>query len=151
MADRNQRRSMGDAMMASADKLAFIRGESVPVEAIPKKAEPKPVPVEFNQPTELVEQPVDHLPQNDDRQSAKPERRAYRSKTNLRIDSSQSQSQNAFPNLLVPLTTRLKPATAAALKRACLEQKLSGQHPSSVQEIAELAITEWLNSNGFSV
>ncbi len=148
MADRNQRRSMGDAMMASADKLAFIRGESAPLEVIPKTIVPKPVHVESHESSVSLEQPADKHLQNDDRQPVKAEKRTYRSKTNLRMESSQL-SQNAYPNLLVPLTTRLKPSTAAALKRACLEQKLSGQHPSSVQEIAEIAIADWLNANGF--
>src|SRR5262245_41467032 len=40
-------------------------------------------------------------------------------------------------NLLVPLTTRLRPATAEILKRAGLEQKLRGQSPATVQEIVE--------------
>jgi hypothetical protein len=50
---------------------------------------------------------------------------------------------------LVPLTTRLQPSTAAALKRAGLEQKLRGEQPATVQEIAEEAIQEWLRDNGY--
>lgn len=52
-------------------------------------------------------------------------------------------------NLLVPLTTRLQPTTAAALKRAGLEQKLRGQSPGTVQEIAEEAIQSWLRDYGY--
>jgi hypothetical protein len=52
-------------------------------------------------------------------------------------------------NLLVPLTTRLTPVTASALKRAGLEQKLYGRKPSTVQEIAEEAIKSWLESEGY--
>ncbi len=52
-------------------------------------------------------------------------------------------------NLLVPLTTRLSPSTAAALKRAGLEQKLYGRQPGTVQEIAEDAIRAWLTSEGY--
>lgn len=54
-----------------------------------------------------------------------------------------------FANLLVPVTTKLRPATAAALKRAGLEQKLRGQVPSTVQEIAEVAIQGWLHGAGY--
>jgi hypothetical protein len=52
-------------------------------------------------------------------------------------------------NLLVPLTTRLSPSTAAALKRAGLEQKLYGREPGTVQEIAEDAIRSWLATEGY--
>ena len=52
-------------------------------------------------------------------------------------------------NLLVPLTTRLTPVVATALKRAGLEQKLYGRKPSTVQEIAEEAIKSWLESEGY--
>ena len=58
----------------------------------------------------------------------------------------------AFPgltNLLVPLTTRLQPANAAALKRAGLEQRLKGAQPATAQEIAEEAIQFWLEENGY--
>lgn len=52
-------------------------------------------------------------------------------------------------NLLMPLTTRLQPITAAALKRAGLEQKLRGHSPGTVQEIAEEAIQNWLRDYGY--
>ena len=51
--------------------------------------------------------------------------------------------------MLVPLTTRLHPTTAAALKRAGIEQKLRGQKPGTVQEIAEGAIANWLRQQGY--
>jgi hypothetical protein len=52
-------------------------------------------------------------------------------------------------NLLIPLTTRLTPPTATALKRAGLEQKLYGRQPGTVQEIAEEAIVGWLREQGY--
>jgi len=54
-----------------------------------------------------------------------------------------------FANLLVPVTTKLRPATAAALKRAGLEQRLRGKNPATVQEIAEQAIQKWLLDSGY--
>ena len=50
---------------------------------------------------------------------------------------------------LVPLTTRLRPATAQALRRAYLEQKLAGKHPDTQQEIVEAALHAWLAQMGF--
>jgi hypothetical protein len=52
-------------------------------------------------------------------------------------------------NLLIPLTTRLTPPTTTALKRAGPEQKLYGRKPSTLQEIVEVAIKLWLDSEGY--
>ncbi len=46
--------------------------------------------------------------------------------------------------LLVPLTTRIRPATANALRRALLEQKLRHAKPATQQEIVEEALAAWL-------
>lgn len=50
---------------------------------------------------------------------------------------------------LVPLTTRLQPATSAALRRAYLERKLAGAENATQQEIVEEALQSWLRSAGF--
>lgn len=50
---------------------------------------------------------------------------------------------------LVPLTTRLQPETAAALRRAYLERKLAGADHATQQEIVEEAIHRWLRAEGF--
>jgi hypothetical protein len=55
----------------------------------------------------------------------------------------------SLPPLLVSLTTRLSPATAEALRRAVLEQKLQRQRPQTQQEIVEAAVRGWLTANGF--
>jgi len=80
-------------------------------------------------------------------------------KVTVRRARSRRQSRGPLPqgegmmlgiaNLLVPLTTRLQPTTAAALKRAGLEQKLRGESPATVQEIAEEAIQDWLRGSGY--
>ena len=69
-----------------------------------------------------------------------------------KTDNRPTESDIQMPgmaNLLIPLTTRLQPSTAAALKRAGLEQKLRGQNPAAVQEIVEIAVSEWLEQNHF--
>jgi hypothetical protein len=49
----------------------------------------------------------------------------------------------------VPLTTRIRPELAAALKRASLERQLAGQTPNTVQDILEQALEPWLNAQGY--
>jgi hypothetical protein len=51
--------------------------------------------------------------------------------------------------VLVPLTTRLLPNTADALRRAYLEQKLKGRKPATQQEIVEAAVQGWLRKEGY--
>lgn len=67
-------------------------------------------------------------------------------------------SQNADPGnrrlpllgaMRVPLTTRLQPGTAHALRRAHLEQRLNGLLPATQQEIVEAAVYEWLRQHGY--
>jgi hypothetical protein len=55
-----------------------------------------------------------------------------------------------LPPILVSLTTRLSPATAEALRRAALEQRLRRRRPHTQQEIVEAAVRHWLTANGFS-
>ena len=65
---------------------------------------------------------------------------------------SQNSAAMTVPGLsriLVPLTTRLNPATLQALRRACLEQRLQYRTPDSVQQIVEEAIRDWLRDRGF--
>ena len=49
----------------------------------------------------------------------------------------------------VPLTTRIRPELAAALKRASLERQLAGQTPNTVQDILEQALEPWLKAQGY--
>jgi hypothetical protein len=49
----------------------------------------------------------------------------------------------------VPLTTRVRPELANALKRASLERQLAGQLPNSVQDILEQALEPWLRDQGY--
>ena len=50
---------------------------------------------------------------------------------------------------MIPVTVRLKPEIASALKRASLERQLHGETPSTQQEIVELALDPWLKTNGY--
>ncbi|MBL8879296.1 MAG: hypothetical protein JNG88_09275 [Phycisphaerales bacterium] len=49
----------------------------------------------------------------------------------------------------VPLSTRVDPDVAAALKRASLERKLHGIEPNSLRDIMEEALAPWLRAHGY--
>ena len=49
---------------------------------------------------------------------------------------------------LIPITVRLRPEIAGALKRASLERQLAGAQFFSQQEIVERALAAWLRENG---
>jgi cell pole-organizing protein PopZ len=49
----------------------------------------------------------------------------------------------------VPLTTRIRPELAQALKRASLERQLSGETPNTVQDIVEQALEPLLKDMGY--
>ena len=49
---------------------------------------------------------------------------------------------------LIPITVRLRPEIAGALKRASLERQLASAEFFSQQEIVERALAAWLFDNG---
>ncbi len=67
----------------------------------------------------------------------------------LRVSATPTGSYYSSRSLLIPLTTRVTVETGAALRRASLENRLMGRSPATVQEIAELAIGEWLQREGW--
>jgi hypothetical protein len=50
--------------------------------------------------------------------------------------------------LLVPVTVRLRPEIASALKRASLERQLNGVETYTQQDIVEEALLPWLQAEG---
>jgi hypothetical protein len=52
------------------------------------------------------------------------------------------------PVALVPVTVRLRPELAGALKRASLERELSGEAVYTQQDIVEEALLSWLKRAG---
>ena len=50
---------------------------------------------------------------------------------------------------LIPVTVRLRPEIAGALKRASLERELAGEDLFTQQAIVEEALEPWLNREGF--
>ena len=153
MAERHERRTIADAMQVTPEAMAFIQGN--PTKKIDIKPKPTGVPddlgnlaaVQDETPDDLEQQPVEKIQSRG--QGTSDRRRTYRSNPQKQPIQNNNDLGFGLNNLLVPLTTRLQPATAAALKRAGLEQKLRGQQPSTVQEIVEIAIRGWLKQNGF--
>jgi hypothetical protein len=140
------RRSMGDALALDANKLAFIHGDKLPVAPGkgPEKTEstdhavesPAPAPAEPGPTTPRIK-----------RRGRRP--RPARSDIVTTPVSVEATYPGDLPPLLVSLTTRLSPATAEALRRASLEQRLKRRRPHTQQEIVEAAVRHWLTTNGF--
>ena len=154
-----KRRTMGAAIDVSADKLAFIKGgvPSTPVNQFMEESAPVEVAVPIAMAAEVAQSPVvsPEIPvtvelekEVEEEESSESVRRKTRQRSK-RETSMRDEPMLGLVNLLVPLTTRLSVSTAAALKRAGLEQKLYGRQPGTVQEIAEEAIKEWLNGQGY--
>lgn len=119
-----ERRSMNQALTLSPEKVAFIHHGSSPDDA--------------NQ-----------------RKDAASDSDATNKEASSRSTADHSQlneplvSSTDIPPVLVPLTTRLLPDTAEALRRAHLEQKLRRRSPSTQQEIVEEAVCRWLTEKGY--
>ena len=50
---------------------------------------------------------------------------------------------------LIPVTVRLRPEIAGALKRASLERQLNGEVVFTQQALVELALEPWLRAEGY--
>lgn len=137
-----ERRSLGAALDLSPEKRAFIQGGPASKKTVPVTAKAAPPEVEVS--AEIHDEPTSQV-----ERAAQPVRRQ---RSGRQARAPLPQGNDVFlgiANLLVPLTTRLQPPTAAALKRAGLEQKLRGQSPGTVQEIVEGAIQSWLRDYGY--
>lgn len=159
-----KRRSLNAAMDLSPEAAAFIRGNSggeVPPAAPVEPSRQPPMRVPVPEPTQAGPvAPIHEVVRNEDKRVQNPieldnvvespgaDRKRVRSRSRVG-ETPRQEAAYGMANLLVPLTTRLSPSTAAALKRAGLEQKLYGRQPSTVQEIAEVAIQNWLQENGY--
>jgi hypothetical protein len=58
------------------------------------------------------------------------------------------KSSPLMPIGLIPVTVRLRPEVASALKRASLERELAGIETHTQQQIVEEALLPWLRSEG---
>ncbi|QDT52792.1 hypothetical protein Pan44_08040 [Caulifigura coniformis] len=142
------RRGLSQAMGLSSDKLAFITGKAPSPEVEDSTSE-----LTFDVETSVSSAPVAEI---ETPGTSKPEHATARTRRPHRPRSSSRQADIKFTPepvglygpIKVPLTIRLNPQTADALRRACLEQKLARRTPNSQQEIAEIAIAGWLREQG---
>lgn len=86
------------------------------------------------QPADLSELP-ERAPRAAESESTRPRRR--------------SKAAGVTPIGLIPVTVRLRPEIAGALKRASLERQLSGEELFTQQDLVEQALAPWLRSQGF--
>ena len=66
-----------------------------------------------------------------------------------RTSKKAKRSKAVTPVGLIPVTVRLRPEIAGALKRASLERQLAGEEPNTQQDLVELALEPWLSENGY--
>lgn len=128
-----ERRSLSSAMEITPEKLAFIQGTPV----APAAHSVKPETVSNPEPT----------PKREKRLTSSNRNSSARVPTANSVPEQEERS--LIEGVLVPLTTRLQPKTADALRRAYLEQKLQRRRPATQQEIVEAALQGWLRKEGF--
>jgi hypothetical protein len=141
-----ERRSMGDALALDSEKLAFIHGDKAEVETGrgPEKIQAEGRLLERPKPAHEEPGPSGpHTPRRGRRPKTAPQEPL------LAPEILGQTYAGDLPPLLVSLTTRLSPATAEALRRASLEQRLRRRRPHTHQEIVEAAVRHWLTTNGF--
>ena len=129
-----ERRSLTEAMMLTPDKLAFIQGGKSAVNPAPGQQE-EARPERSDATTADSGKPAE--------ERASPSKRKRSGRSPKSRDDFLSEQR---PGFLVPITVRLTPATANALRRTCLERKLQRQTPSTQQGIVELALRGWLET-----
>lgn len=117
------RRSLASALPDHETVRAFVTQQ--------EKAE-RPVSTPLAEPTESQPVAIDE-PKSDSPKKAKPKRKPTRLQ----------------PVGLIPVTVRLRPEVAGALKRASLERQLDGEEVFSQQDLVESALEPWLREEGY--
>lgn len=131
-----ERRSLGDAINLTPEKLAFIRGREENASSEPQRPSTKGSAKSNDKGLSPARVPVTEKPEVADvrprRQRRRPEEYVAPS-----VDE-------VLNEVLVPLTTRLPHRLVQSLRHVCLEQKLKHTTPDSIQEIVEIALEDWL-------
>jgi len=83
------------------------------------------------------------------RESASPTRQESRPSAANPSSTVKHRPSRVQPVALVPVTIRLRPELAGALKRASLERQLTGDPVFTQQDMVEEALTPWLKKAGF--
>jgi hypothetical protein len=123
-----ERRSLGDALSMSPETVAFING-----------GDEKSAGGTDSKTTRTIE-----LPKSEGAADKESSGRSPSKRQRLQPRSGVPSADDVLDQVLVPLNTRLPHGLSNALRRVCLEQRLSHAKPDSIQEIVEMAIEEWL-------
>ena len=129
------RRTLSNAITMSDEVQAFIGGGAATAPQ-PKRPRERALPTAVEM--ELPDNSADLQPPAETEPTRRPPGRRRREEAPV------SAEPAYHGELLVPLTTRIRPATANALRRVLLEQKLRHARPSTLQEVVEEAIANWL-------
>lgn len=129
-----ERRSLGQAIDITPEKLAFIQGQDK--KETSKAETPQEKTVELERKSASSARP------------SEPTQKTMR-RTRNRASSLAPTSDQILDQVLVPVTIRLQHRTSQALKRAYLEQRLHHSKPDTQQEIVEEAVSDWLQKQGF--
>jgi hypothetical protein len=136
------RRTIDAALGLDSNQLNFIAGNpGTAVPALPTASLPTTTTLVSTIPAAAQELPP---------RSAKPPRSKQTDHPRSPKPTPQPETPSPFlgRQFLVPLTTRLSVDTADTLRRVALENRIRGKNPATVQQIAEIAILQWLEKNG---
>lgn len=137
-----ERRALGTAMAMTPEKLAFIQTGRLETASSSNSL--------VATPATPLDQTVAPHPSSSKPNRSKPKRPHPTTSADEGVAREQTpQESEIYGQVLVPVTTRLQPRTAAALRRACLEQKLACRSPNTHQEIVEAAVSQWLADREF--
>ena len=93
------------------------------------------------------ESPIERTTANEPARSIRPTSGESKGEPDTR--RRRSKSTGVVPVGLIPVTVRLTPDIAGALKRASLERQLAGDAIFTQQELVEEALEPWLRSHGY--
>ena len=97
----------------------------------------------------VVPHPADDpIPPNEEKTAAESLNPAVVPRPSKTVPLKRPKASSLHSALLVPVTVRLKPEIADALKRASLQRQLNGIETYTQQDIVEDALTPWLKSEG---
>jgi hypothetical protein len=124
---------------------AFIVQEKPKAEPKPQslRAVPdsEPVPAKAAAPVTTEDEPADEVEEG--RKASAPAKRPAKPAAQKR-----TELPRLLGTLLIPVTVRLRPEIASALKRASLERQLNGIETYTQQDIVEEALLPWLQAEG---
>ena len=145
----NRKRTLLDAFQIDAEKQRFIdHGKEQPL-APPDGSPALKVAAQEDVTSTAIAEPTVTRPVNDgESDSIRPRKPAKRGKKTP-VDQSSSRTHPPLTQAVVSITTRFKPETAEALRRASLQRKLEGRSQASQQLIVETAVASWLEKQGY--